>query len=60
MKSDHVRLVGGVIPALTRAAKRLNTDAPTTQNGLPILPNERSPDPVTLDLVNQLRDDQPL
>lgn len=60
MKSDHVSLIDCVMSALTRAARRLNTDTPTTRNGLAVLPNACTARLVTLDLVNQLRDEMPL
>ncbi|WP_155630799.1 hypothetical protein [Burkholderia cepacia] len=56
MKSDHVSLIALKLVASSRAAQR----PPVTRNGLPILSTARSATPITLDLVNQLRDDTPL
>lgn len=56
---EHVS-IGRVLSALARAALQPVAASPkTTRNGLPVLPNARSARPVTLDLVNQLRDEKP-
>jgi hypothetical protein len=50
--------VGEVISALAR--KGLSTDTaepPLVRNGLSLLPRQPGSDPVTLEIVNQLRDD---
>lgn len=60
MKNEHAGLIGRILSALARAALRLNTDSPATRNGLPVLSNAPTAHPVTLDLVNQLRDETPL
>lgn len=55
MKSDHASSIALNLVALSREAQR-----PTvTRNGLPVLSSARSATPITLDLVNQLRDDTP-
>jgi hypothetical protein len=56
MKNDHARLIAVKLVVLSRATQR----PPVTRNGLPILSSARSATPITLDLVNQLRDDTPL
>ncbi|RQS65472.1 CopG family transcriptional regulator [Burkholderia sp. Bp8963] len=56
---EHVS-IGRVLSALARAALRPTGDVPAaTRNGLPVLPNAGTARPVTLDLVNQLRDEAP-
>ncbi|MXN78919.1 CopG family transcriptional regulator [Burkholderia sp. 4701] len=56
---EHVS-IGRVLSALARAALRPAGDTPAaTRNGLPVLPNAATARPVTLDLVNQLRDEAP-
>ncbi|RQR67011.1 CopG family transcriptional regulator [Burkholderia sp. Bp9126] len=53
---EHVS-IGRVLSALARAALRPAGDTPVaTRNGLPVLPNAATARPVTLDLVNRLRD----
>jgi hypothetical protein len=55
---EHVS-IGRVLSTLARAALQPTAAAPTTRNGLPVLPNARPVRPVTLELVNQLRDETP-
>jgi hypothetical protein len=55
---DHVS-IGRVLSQLARVALQPATAAPTTRNGLPVLPNSRAARPVTPELVNQLRDEAP-
>ncbi len=54
------RSIGEVISALARQGlsrgKRSNK---TERNGIPLLPTRKAAVPVTLKLVNQLRDEQP-
>ncbi|MEJ0003558.1 MAG: hypothetical protein WDN30_08310 [Pararobbsia sp.] len=52
---------GRVLSALARAALRSTTigATPTVRNGLPVLPTPAGGRPVTLELVNQLRDELP-
>lgn len=53
--------IGRVLSALARAALQpvATGVAPTTRNGLPLLLTTVSIRPVTLELVNQLRDELP-
>ena len=53
--------IGNVISALARQGlSRSSSRAPRAQrNGIPLLPAKRNASPVTLELVNQLRDEQP-
>jgi hypothetical protein len=54
---EHVS-IGRVLSALARAALQpVAGSQKIVRNGLPVLPNARSARPVTLDVVNQLRDD---
>ncbi|WP_186156484.1 CopG family transcriptional regulator [Burkholderia gladioli] len=55
---EHVS-IGRVLSALARASLQPAAAAPAMRNGLPVLPNSRSARPVTLELVNQLRDEAP-
>ena len=49
--------VGEVISALARQALRREAPVGVTRNGVPLLPSGNAPTPVTLELVNQLRDE---
>ena len=51
--------VGEVISALARQALRPEAAAQPTRNGVPLLPVRVDAKPVTLELVNQLRDEAP-
>jgi Ribbon-helix-helix protein, copG family len=52
--------VGEVISALARhGLTRSSRGAKAERNGIPLLPARKSATPVTLELVNQLRDEQP-
>ena len=51
--------IGEVISALARQALRPAPSKRTTRNGVPLLPNRSGAPPVTLDLVNELRDESP-
>ena len=54
------RTVGEVISSLARQAlARSSRGTRTERNGIPLLPNKKGASPVTLELVNQLRDEQP-
>ena len=56
---DH-KSVGEVISALARQGLVRGTRGTRTErNGLPLLPGRRGATPVTPELVNQLRDEQP-
>ena len=48
---------GKVISELAREALRPRDDQPRTRNGFPILPRREGAKPVTLEMVNRLRDD---
>ena len=51
--------VGEVISALARQALRPEASAQATRNGVLLLPVRVDAKPVTLELVNQLRDEAP-
>ncbi|HEV6966128.1 ribbon-helix-helix domain-containing protein [Roseateles sp.] len=52
--------VGEVISALARQGLARSTrGSKTERNGIPLLPSRKAAVPVTLELVNQLRDEQP-
>ena len=53
------RSLGAVISALARESLRPQTGASSVRNGLPLLPTSKESRPVTLELVNQLRDESP-
>ncbi len=54
------RTVGEVISALARQGlTRRSRSSRTERNGIPLLPSKKGALPVTLELVNQLRDEQP-
>ncbi len=54
------RTVGEVISALARQGLSRGGRSPKAErNGIPLLHSKRSASPVTLELVNQLRDEQP-
>ena len=54
------RTVGEVISALARQAlSRSGRAGRAERNGIPLLPHGRNASPVTLELVNQLRDELP-
>lgn len=53
------RSVGEVISMLARQGLTRSTPGRTTQrNGIPLLPSRQTAVPVTMELVNQLRDEQ--
>ncbi|MBT9331432.1 CopG family transcriptional regulator [Paracidobacterium acidisoli] len=52
------KTVGEVISALTRQALRPHAQGGGSRNGVPLLPVRTDGAPVTLELVNQLRDEQ--
>jgi hypothetical protein len=55
------KTIGEVISALARQALTPSgRGSRTERNGIPLLPSKGSASPVTLELVNQLRDEQPL
>jgi len=54
------RTVGEVISTLARQGlSRVGRSARAERNGIPLLPSQKHAVPVTLALVNQLRDEQP-
>jgi len=54
------KTVGEVISSLARQALvRGGRGSRTERNGIPLLPGKKTASPVTLELVNQLRDEQP-
>jgi hypothetical protein len=54
------RTVGEVISSLARQAlARSGRASRAVRNGIPLLASKRGSSPVTLELVNQLRDEQP-
>jgi hypothetical protein len=53
------RSLGAVISALARESLRPQAGAGSNRNGLPLLPTRKESRPVTLELVNQLRDESP-
>lgn len=54
------RSVGEVISALARQGlSRSTRGSRSERNGIPLLPSRKATVPVTLELVNQLRDKQP-
>jgi len=54
------KTVGEVISSLARQALvRGGRGSRTERNGIPLLPSKKTASPVTLELVNRLRDEQP-
>jgi Ribbon-helix-helix protein, copG family len=54
------RSIGEVISALARQGLSRGTRSNKAErNGIPLLPSRKAAVPVTLELVNQLRDEQP-
>jgi hypothetical protein len=54
------RSIGEVISALARQGLSRGTRSNKAErNGIPLLPGRKTAVPVTLDLVNQLRDERP-
>jgi len=51
--------VGEVISILTRQALRPNASTGNSRNGVPLLPVRSESTPVTMELVNRLRDELP-
>ncbi|MGB2623651.1 MAG: hypothetical protein WA857_05225 [Candidatus Acidiferrum sp.] len=51
--------VGEILSSLAREALSPRKQSRRTRNGVPLLPVRPNAAPVTLDLVNQLRDDLP-
>jgi hypothetical protein len=59
MKSALFGLISHFLSALARIALRRRMTKSATRSGLPVLANTAESSPITLDLVNQLRDDMP-
>jgi hypothetical protein len=54
------KTVGEVISALARQSlSRPHRSSRTERNGIPLLPAHKDSSPITLELVNELRDEQP-
>ena len=54
------RTIGEVISMLARQGlTRGSRSGKSERNGIPLLPNRKASVPATLELVNQLRDEQP-
>jgi hypothetical protein len=54
------RTVGEVISSLARQSlARPKRSSRAERNGIPLLPTRKESSPITLELVNQLRDEQP-
>ncbi|WP_093556433.1 CopG family transcriptional regulator [Pseudoduganella namucuonensis] len=53
----HRKSVGEVISALARQALQPQGPSHTTRNGVPLLPTQTGNMPVTLEMVNKLRDE---
>ena len=53
------KTIGEVISGLSRQALRPGHSPTQTRNGVPLLPTREAAVPVTLELVNQLRDELP-
>jgi hypothetical protein len=57
MRRTTLEIDDDVLAAAKLLAEREHRSA---RNGIPLLPSERAASPVTLELVNQLRDEEPL
>ena len=54
------KTIGEVVSSLARQGlSRAGRSSPAERNGIPLLPSRKSALPVTLELVNQLRDELP-
>jgi hypothetical protein len=51
--------LGEVLSSLAREALRPNKQAQSKRNGVPLLPTHSDATPITLELVNRLRDELP-
>lgn len=58
LASRQRRSIGEVISELARRALRPVAEPPVTRNGILLLPRRENASPVTLELVNKLRDDE--
>lgn len=59
LASRQHKSVGEVISMLVRQALRPNVPSGNVRNGIPLLPIRADSVPVTLELVNRLRDELP-
>jgi hypothetical protein len=59
LASQQRKSLGEVISDLARQALRPRARRGDTRNGVPLLPMRAGASPVTLELVNQLRDEVP-
>lgn len=55
----HRKSIGEVISALARQALQPQAPSHTTRNGVPLLQTQPGTMPVTLEIVNKLRDELP-
>jgi hypothetical protein len=55
----HRKSIGEVISALARQALQPQVTSHTTRNGVPLLQTQTGTMPVTLEMVNKLRDELP-
>lgn len=53
------KTLGEVISELARQSLRPASGKHTVRNGIPLLPRRANATPVTMELVNELRDEQP-
>lgn len=58
LASLHRKSIGEVISALARQALQPQAPTPAMRNGVPLLPKQTATMPVTLEIVNKLRDEQ--
>lgn len=59
LAEQHKQSIGEIISALARQALRPATAPASVRNGIPLLPVRAEGEPLTLELVNRLRDDLP-
>lgn len=59
MAEREDKTVGEVISTLARKALEAPREHPKTRNGVPLLPVRNKGVPVTMELVNRLRDERP-
>lgn len=57
LASSEGRSLGAVISSLARGSLRPRQPASKTRNGVPLLPGREGAAPVTMELVNRLRDE---
>lgn len=59
LAAKHRKSIGEVLSSLAREALRPRKQTRRTRNGVPLLPVRPDAMPVTLEMVNQLRDELP-